>query len=117
MKKLMALALISLSVFISCDVEEEFEKNEEALANAPSQFNSFEDTKIPIGFEYKTSKEVTVNLTVPVFLKNAIFGLDRITRSRDTVNILRGSFNQEGNFTQKVTLGQSTEKLILDSEL
>lgn len=116
MKTLKWVALAALFITYSCSLEEEFKKTEDELANAPSGYTSFEDTKIPSTFEFKTSKEVTVNLSVPDYLKNAVFGLNQINQQGDTLNILRGSFNDQGFFSQKITVSQITDKFILNSE-
>ena len=114
-------ALIKSFVFFvllnySCSLEEEFNERQEEQQIDNSSFTSFDDTLIPDDFNFATSKEISVNLTAPPFLANAVFNLANITFEGDTIQVLRGNLNAQASFSQQLTVSKFTDKLVLRSE-
>ena len=57
-----------------------------------------------------------VDIIMPSYFGNAIFALAELKQNGDTLQILRGKFDDKGRFQQHLTLGASTEKLLVQSE-
>lgn len=67
-------------------------------------------------FKYETTKQVSVNLSVPSFLNKAIFHIYSKTGSGDSLSIGKAIFNSNGIFSRNVTVSTATDSLLIYSE-
>jgi LruC domain-containing protein len=108
MKKinLTLLAVLVILLFQRCN-------NIEAPKIDPSQM-SIENMVVPEIFNYATTKEIEVALTVPSYLKNAVVSIEAVNGTENLV-ISKGSFDEAGYFNSKVVVPAYTDSLVIRS--
>ncbi len=62
----------------------------------PSQM-TIENVVVPESFDYSTTKEIEVALTVPAYLSNAVVSIEAIS-GNENLKISKGTFDEAGYF-------------------
>ncbi|WP_350284723.1 LruC domain-containing protein [uncultured Croceitalea sp.] len=70
---------------------------------------------VSANFDYATSKEVTVELDVPLNLKGAVFTLYGKTGAQDSTRIGKGTFDDAGHYEKQFTLSARADSLLVFS--
>jgi len=108
MKKinLTLLAVLAILLFQRCN-------NIEEPKIDPSQM-TIENMVVPEIFNYATTKEIEVALTVPAYLKNAVVSIEAVNGT-DNLLITKGTFDEAGYFNSKVVVPAYTDTLLIKS--
>ena len=64
-------------------------------------------------FDYSTSKNLRVELDVPLFLNNAVVSLYAKTGEQDSVAVGRGGFDQAGHLEKNLVLSARADSLLV----
>ncbi|PQJ15910.1 LruC domain-containing protein [Aureicoccus marinus] len=108
-KNYFILSFIGLFL-ISCVNESDLVKgNPEIPADA------FADLDVGDDFNYATSKKVSVQLEVPVFLSNAVVTLYVKSGNQDSLAVARGSFNSSGQLVKNLIVSARADSLLIFS--
>jgi len=109
MKKmnLTLFAVLAVILFQRCNNVEEPQID-------PSQM-TIENVIVPKSFDYSTTKEIEVDLTVPANLSNAVVSIEAISGSEHFV-ILKGTFDEAGYFNSNVVVPAFVDTLIFRSQ-
>lgn len=106
--------LISLFSLVSCinekDLNDVSGDDENLVTSGPMQGMNVSDD-----FDYSTSMDVQLNLTVPDFLKNAVFSIYSKSGSGDSLNLGKATFNDNGVYSRTLTLSTTTDSLLIYS--
>jgi len=73
------------------------------------------DLNVPASFDFRTSKEVTVRLDAPDFLRNAVFTLSTVNTAQDTIPFAKATFNDDGAFEKTFTLPAMVDSVLATS--
>ncbi|MGE0018291.1 MAG: LruC domain-containing protein [Draconibacterium sp.] len=109
MKKvnLTLLALFAVLLFQRCNTVDEPQID-------PSDM-TIENVVVPQGFDYSTTKEVEVALTVPANLSNAVVSIEAISGTENLV-ISKGTFDKAGYFNATVVVPAFVDTLVIRSQ-
>lgn len=77
---------------------------------------TIESIVVPADFDYSTTKEIEVSLTVPAQLNGAVFSLLVFKTGEDDYVIGKGVFGENGIFNSKYTIPAYFDTLIVRSE-
>ncbi len=80
----------------------------------PSQM-TIENVVVPGIFDYSTTKEIEVALTVPAYLSNAVVSIEAIS-GNENLKISKGTFDEAGYFNSEVVVPTFVDTLIIKSE-
>jgi LruC domain-containing protein len=100
-------AVLSVFLFQRCNNVEEPQID-------PSQM-TIENVVVPESFDYSTTKEIEVALTVPANLRNAVVSIEAISGSEYLV-ISKGTFDEAGYYISKVVVPSFVDTLVIRSE-
>jgi LruC domain-containing protein len=100
-------AVLSVFLFQRCNSVEEPQID-------PSQM-TIENVVVPESFDYSTTKEIEVALTVPANLRNAVVSIEAISGSEYLV-ISKGTFDEAGYYISKVVVPAFVDTLVIRSE-
>lgn len=108
MKKinLTLFAVLAIILFQRCN-------NIEEPKIDPSQM-SIENMVVPETFNYSTTKEIEVALTVPANLKNAVVSIEAVN-GIENLAISNGTFDEAGYFNSKVVVPAYMDTLVIRS--
>lgn len=119
----MGMVLVSNTVMISffvlvfllmsCVNIKEFEEQQMQLAQEEGSLASL---NVSHDFTFRTHKEVRVILTVPDFLKGAVFKIFAKTGNTDSISVGRATFNTNGYFEQNFETLSTADSLIIYSD-
>lgn len=110
MKKLAIIVCMGLLIiaFQACLDEEPKVESETLLA--------IEMTNIPESFDYSTTKDVQVSLTVPDNLTGAVFSLIAYRVNVDSLEMAKATFDDDGTFTSSYTVPSYSDSIMVRSE-
>ncbi len=108
MKNYFLSALLILSILLqSCLNEDDAESNNDDTG--------IESAVISSDFSYETTQEVTVQLTVPDFLKNAVVSICTYQTGKDSAEFARATFNDSGYLESTYTMPSYIDSLVVVS--
>ena len=108
-KNYFILSFIGLFL-ISCVNESDLVKG-----NPEIPTDAFADLDVGDDFNYATSKKVSVQLEVPVFLSNAVVTLYVKSGNQDSLAVARGSFNSSGQLVKNLIVSARADSLLIFS--
>lgn len=100
-------------LLMSCVNVKEFEEQQMQLAQEEGSLASL---NVSHDFTFRTHKEVRVILTVPDFLKGAVFKIFAKTGNTDSISVGRATFNSNGYFEQNFETLSTADSLIIYSD-
>lgn len=112
MKRLLKIALLISMIILTACVKNNLDGTDNNLVTD----GPMEGMNVSDDFSYKTIKQVTVNLSVPDFLKKAVFHLYSKTGTSDSLSIGKAIFNNNGVFSREITVSAATDSILIYSQ-
>ncbi|GLB51324.1 hypothetical protein NBRC110019_03630 [Neptunitalea chrysea] len=111
MKSLIKVTILVVALaFAGCAEKELDTTDNNVVTDGPMEGLNVEDS-----FSYETTKQISVNLSVPDFLNNAVFSIYGKTGTRDSIYIGRASFENE-SFNRELTVSAATDSILIYSD-
>lgn len=114
MKNLLTyLSTFAVFMVLSACIGEDDLDQPVSVNEAPEEIleGPFSGLMVPNDFSYETTKDVTINLQAPSFLKGAVFTLYGLSRENDSVLIGKATFDDNGIFERRLTLDAKVDSL------
>ncbi|SFU46655.1 LruC domain-containing protein [Pustulibacterium marinum] len=99
---------------MSCVNEKDLDPVDEATKNLV-QDGPMQGMNVADDFNYETSKQIQLDLSVPDFLENATFKLYSKIENRDSVYLGKATFNN-GNFTKNLMVSSAIDSVLIYSD-
>ena len=77
---------------------------------------TIENVVVPNGFNYATTKDISVSLKVPEYLNGAVFSLVSYKAGTDSSKFARATFDKNGNFESVYTVSAFIDTILVNSE-
>lgn len=108
--------LVLTANLISCINENNFDPiiedvNENLITEGP-----LTGLNVSTEFDFATSKNISVSLSVPDFLKSAVFDIYAKVSNEDSLAIGTGTFDNSGNFFKTFSLSQRADSVLVFSQ-
>lgn len=110
--KIFLIYFIWFSVF-GCVNVKEFDELQAALA---LEEGSLAALNVSADFKFRTHKEISVRLDVPIFLKDAVFKIFTKTGSNDSISVGRATFDSQGHFENQFQVLSTADSVIIYSD-
>lgn len=107
---------ILLICVVGCINENDFDTVQDNPVDNTISEEPLAGLNVMAGFDYSTTKNISVSLSVPDFLKSAVVDIYTKTDNQDSLAIGTGTFDSNGNLQKSFALSQRADSVLVFSK-